>query len=178
MNAAPRTIRRRNSLFNELDVSRSQDVANTVLLPSPGIVRLRRANVSELMNRNVVSIHPDLPLATAAELFAQTDLDALPVVNAEGQILGMLEERVLRRAVQQPVEALVARSVADLCIPESIVIREHLPATQAAGLMVYEAVQRLAVVSCSDRLVGILSATDLLHWIAQCDGYVLPSPHR
>ncbi|MFT3927697.1 MAG: CBS domain-containing protein [Myxococcales bacterium] len=143
-------------------------------------VPLRRLSVADLMSRNVVCMRPHLSLDAAMQLFLETGLRAAPVVNEHGAVLGMLEESDLQLAVQAHAgrrgEEEAAICVGDLMMPVAFAVHEHTPATQAAGLMVYEAVRRVPVVSPDGTVVGVLSAADLLYWLARSDGYVLPAP--
>jgi len=139
-------------------------------------IPLRRARVYELMTRNVVCVRASLPLDAVMLLFVETHLKAVPVVDERGEVIGMLEESDVSQAIQAGDP--LARCVGDLMLPMRIAIMETLSASQAAGLMVYEGVQRMPVISCEGQVVGILSATDLLYWLARADGYVLPAPHK
>jgi CBS domain-containing protein len=145
------------------------------------LVKLRRASVRELMSRNVICVRPELSVDAVVALFVETALKAVPVVDEHGQVLGMLEERDVQQAIHAERSAgaeAPSRCAGDLMMPVPFTIREQLSAFQAAGLLVYEAVGRVPVVSGEGQVVGILSASDLLYWLARADGYVLPTPSR
>ncbi len=44
------------------------------------------------MARNVVTVGPEASVAEAAELMAQHDVSALPVVDAHNQLVGIISE--------------------------------------------------------------------------------------
>jgi acetoin utilization protein AcuB len=46
------------------------------------------ATVGDVMNRNVVCVHPESTAAQAAALMAEHDLSELPVVGADGGLIG------------------------------------------------------------------------------------------
>jgi CBS domain-containing protein len=73
--------------------------------------RLSRLTAQEIMNRQVRTVRPDQPIREAAEIMLQTGLRRLPVVNAEGILLGMLSRAdLLQVIVTSPVmHALVIR---------------------------------------------------------------------
>src|SRR5579862_3504509 len=48
--------------------------------------------VSDVMTRNVVSAQPDDTILTAARIMLQNRISGLPVVDAEGRLLGMVTE--------------------------------------------------------------------------------------
>lgn len=139
-------------------------------------IPLRRASVHELMSRNIVCVRATLTLDAVVALFVETGLKAVPVVDEESKVIGMLEESNVHQAIL--AGDATARAVGDIMLPMSFVIRESVSAAQAAGLMVYEGVQRVPVVSCDGQIIGILSASDIMYWLARADGYVLPSPRR
>ncbi len=53
----------------------------------PGNTRVR-----EVMTKQVVTIGPDAPVNEAADILAERRVDALPVVDAQGRLLGMLRD--------------------------------------------------------------------------------------
>lgn len=57
--------------------------------------------VSDLMTPDVVTIAPDESLQDAAELMISKHVRALPVVNAEGQMIGLLTRRHIVQAMLQ-----------------------------------------------------------------------------
>jgi CBS domain-containing protein len=137
---------------------------------------LKRTTVGELMTRNVVCVRPELGIDDAVQLFVETGLKAVPVVLEQGTVLGMVEEAdvVLAAQVHAADRDDARRTVGDVMMPVSFALHEQVSASQAAGLMVYESVHRVPVVSSEGRVVGLLSASDLLSWVARADGYVLP----
>lgn len=143
-------------------------------------ISLRRMSVGDLMSRNVVCVRPDLSLDAAVQLFLETGLKSIPVVSEQGRVLGMADESELQLAIQtssaDPLPA--TRSISDVMMPSAFAIHEQTSATQAAGMMVCEGVWRVPVVSSDGLVVGVISASDLLYWVARSDGYVLRAPGR
>src|SRR5271165_2533687 len=54
----------------------------------------------DVMVRDVVSVHPDTDVADAVKLLAEHDVSALPVVDGEGNLLGILSEADLIHRVE------------------------------------------------------------------------------
>ena len=46
----------------------------------------------DVMVRDVVTVHPDTDVAEAVKLLADHDVSALPVLDTEGNLLGVLSE--------------------------------------------------------------------------------------
>ncbi len=144
-------------------------------------VKLRRASVRELMSRNVICVRPELSIDALVALFVETGLKAVPVVDDVGQVRGMVEESEVHQAIhagRSGGSESSSRCAGDVMMPVPFVVREQLSAFQAAGLLVYESIPRVPVVSATGQVVGILSTADLLYWVARADGYVLPTPSK
>jgi CBS domain-containing protein len=115
--------------------------------------------VSTLMTDRVVAISPDAPLATALHLMASGDVRHLPVLDG-ARCLGVLMETDLMRAVAiggPPTVGPLARPV-----PMVPVGWRRSRAARAVLAGDIDAV----LVTDADRLVGILTATDLVRSLA------------
>ena len=55
---------------------------------------------SDVMVRNVVTVHPDTDVAYAIKLLAEHDVSALPVLDDAGNLVGMLSEADLIHLVE------------------------------------------------------------------------------
>src|SRR5271167_3962944 len=54
----------------------------------------------DVMVRDVVTVHPETDVAEAVKLLAEHDVSALPVVDGEGKLLGILSEADLMHRVE------------------------------------------------------------------------------
>lgn len=157
-----------------------------------GNIMLPRLPISELMTRNVLCVRPDLSLDALIELFVETGLKAVPVVDRDGALLGIVSEadallevharpRVSDASAKEGTASGRARLGACERTPTAeglmsalpITLPEHTPISQAAAVMVFEHASRVAVVSAKGEIVGMLSSTDILFWLARADGYLL-----
>lgn len=138
--------------------------------------------VSDVMNRRVVSIGPDAAVTDALRLMLDERISGLPVVAADGVVAGILTEGdFLRRSEigTEPhhgrwLEFLIGpgrlaneyvdthgRKVAEVMSTRVVGVTETMPLSEAVGLMEQHRVKRLPVLR-EGRLVGILSRADLL----------------
>ncbi len=116
--------------------------------------------VSEVMNRNVVTIDPGESVALAARLLSRHNVGSLPVCGPRGRLLGIVTDRdiVLRCVAPEedpqtiPVGSVMSRNPSFL-LPEDDI-------RQAAQLMSLHQVRRLPVTK-DGKLVGMLSLGDL-----------------
>ncbi len=56
-----------------------------------------RMSVGEFMTARVVTIHPESPIAEAAQLMLDNDVSGLPVTDVAGNIVGIVTEHDLLR---------------------------------------------------------------------------------
>jgi CBS domain-containing protein len=140
--------------------------------------------VSELMTPDVVCVGPDVAASHVGQLLVNSGISGVPVVDAEGHPLGLISKTDLLRELSLGLgpdgEPLATASgeaadltAADLMTPVAFSLREHASLAQAAALMAFEGVHRLPIVSEANRVVGILSATDVMRWVAQSSGYIV-----
>lgn len=79
---------------------------------SGGIVR--EVPISELIVRDLVAVAPDDPLAHALGLMFRHRIGSLPVVDAEGQLVGLLSERMLLGVAEAVLADLPVGALAPL----------------------------------------------------------------
>jgi CBS domain-containing protein len=117
-------------------------------------------DVSEIMTTEVFTCGGDDSLERAAQLMWDHDCGCIPVVQNDGQVIGLVTDRDACMAAYT-----TGRSLGDLRVSDAI-SREILscaPAdsvTDAAALMRTNQIRRLPVVN-DGRLVGILSLNDI-----------------
>jgi CBS domain-containing protein len=142
-----------------------------------GPISLPRLTVADLMTRNVLCVRPHLSLDVLTQLFVESQLKAVPVVDETGTVLGIVAEADVQLDVQtRSGDARGPRTAADVMMPAPFTLPEYVPVTRAAAMMVFEGVSSVVVVSAADTVVGVLSASDVLYWLAKADGFMVPPP--
>jgi len=151
------------------------------LQPLPGDKR-----VEEIMTRDVYFVHPDTLLAEVLNLMLTHMLKAVPVVDADQQVLGIITDGNLlaRGGVQERVavaerldqhllqarleilreEGKTARQVMSSPV---ITVLETATLAYATHQMVEHNFKRLPVVDAERRLVGMLSRVDVLRTVSE-----------
>jgi CBS domain-containing protein len=140
-------------------------------LPAPQL-----CTVDEVMTRDVVSVRPDTSVETLAELMLERNISGLPVVDAEGRLVGLVSKTDLVRAQNAPDDGSVSlprgvhevsgATVADLMSPRVLCVRTGAQLSEAARLMVDAGVHRLPVISRGGALQGMVSTSDVVRWVA------------
>ncbi|NNJ08854.1 CBS domain-containing protein [Chloroflexales bacterium ZM16-3] len=117
----------------------------------------------EIMTRSVISIREDARVEEAARLLARNRISGLPVVNADGSLVGLITEHDLI--------AKQGRTVADLMSRGVISVSADTDLDQVQHLLTNQRIRRVPVVE-HGKVVGILSRSDLVRQIAMrwvCD---------
>ncbi len=175
-----------NSLITAHDV----EVVHSGIAVREGLPDIK---VAEVMRREVVTVRPDSPLTEVVELLIDKDFTAVPVVDQERRVVGMVSDSDLltrggmsvtlslkRAADPEFVRQLQSelenpdRRVGDVMITEVVTIAPDSSIGAAARLMVQRRLKRLPVVDGERRLLGIVGRLDLLNTIAAAD---LPQWH-
>jgi CBS domain-containing protein len=147
---------------------------------------MRKHTVAEVMTRDVVSVPESAGYKEIVESLAKREVSAVPVVDGEGRVLGIVSEADLLYKAEyagQPPEARLwqrkrvrtgrakagADTAADLMTAPAIVISPDDRVTTAAKLMDTESVKRLPVVDEHGQLVGIVSRGDVLRLFLRDD---------
>lgn len=115
----------------------------------------------DIMTRTVATIRPEASAQEAAQLLYQKRISGAPVVDAGGNIIGIITEADIISKVNR--EGLL---VADIMSHEIIAVGEETPVNEIAALLTERKIKRVPVV-CEGKLVGIVSRADIVHAVAQ-----------
>ncbi len=138
----------------------------------PGRVLL--TPVARVMRADLTCFSANVPLSRVREALVDGGFSGAPVVDAEGHPIGVISLTDLVRAGSasddQPVEQLMTPVVCTL--PETAEL------ARAAAVMAFEGIHRVLIVSSTRRVVGIVTALDVMHALAQSAGFMVPEDLR
>lgn len=134
--------------------------------------------VADVMTREPVTVAPATPFKSCANLLRIHELSAIPVVGADGTLVGLVSEADLlakeiststtgRRPL--PDRKAMAFTVDDLMTPDLVMTTPDAPLTTAASLMFEHHLKVLPVVDASNRLVGVVSRAQVLRVFLRSD---------
>ena len=124
--------------------------------------------VHECMTVNPITISPKTTYAQASRLLRLKKLHALPVVDKEGQLVGIVTEKNLLDI--SPVAVLGMHTISDLlsaiAVEEAmttrvITVQEDYPLEDAARILIDHKIRSLPVMR-GDQLVGMVTWIDIL----------------
>jgi CBS domain-containing protein len=116
--------------------------------------------VREIMSHNVKQISSTATIGEAAECMREYDVGALPVTQ-DRKTVGVITDRdIVIRAIAADMDPRIT-PVKEAMTPELVCCEEYDRIEDAARIMEDRQVRRLLVVDSADRVVGILSVSDL-----------------
>jgi predicted transcriptional regulator len=122
--------------------------------------------VEQIMQSTLVTVTPETTLAEARRLTRQRGIRHLLVVEHD-RLVGIVSDRDLRGATGDPaVSEIMTRAV--------LTVVPNTPVEEAGRLMVHEKISALPVM-LGDRLVGVVTETDVLQLFVRALGATEPS---
>jgi len=141
---------------------------------------------ADLMTREVISVSPETPVAEVADIILNKRVSALPVVDDDGRLLGIVSEGDLIRSADSqrdahrswwlvlltPVKAEIdsflgdaGRRVRDVMSRDVLMAREDEPLKHLITLLARSRIKRIPIVT-DGKLMGIVSRVDVLRHLA------------
>jgi CBS domain-containing protein len=118
--------------------------------------------IKEAATLNVTACSPDTDLAAAAKIMWDGDCGAVPVVNDERRIVGLITDRDICIAAATRAASPANIRVGDVMSAEVHTCRPHDDVRSALKTMRDQKVRRVPVVDEQQRLIGIVSLNDLV----------------
>ncbi|MFD6191937.1 CBS domain-containing protein [Streptomyces sp. NPDC060275] len=140
--------------------------------------------VSDVMTHTAVAVGPQAPLKDVIALMDQWKVSALPVLEGEGRVVGLVSEADLLpkeefrdsdpdRFTQMRRLTDLAKAggltAADVMTAPAVTVHPDATLAQAARIMAQRKVKRLPVVNAEGLLEGIVSRADLLKVFLRTD---------
>lgn len=144
-------------------------------------------NAVEIMTHKPVTVRSDLPILAAIRIMLGRGISGLPVVDEEGDLVGMVTEGDLLRRVEMRTEKRRpdwlafftgtdrlareyvqshSRNVADVMTRDVVSVSEDAPLEEIVELMIGRRIKRVPVVR-GTKLVGIVTRANLLRLLAE-----------
>ena len=142
----------------------------------------------DVMVRNVLTVGPDTSVADAVAMLVKHDISALPVVNPDGSLIGILSEADLLEREElgaehhypwwieslMPASKLAERfakahgkRVSEVMSTNVIFASEDTPVSEIAALLETHRIKRVPIIN-DGKIVGIVSRSNLMQALASC----------
>jgi CBS-domain-containing membrane protein len=119
-------------------------------------------SVAEIMSRDVFSVRATADLTSASfELLAEF-VSGAPVVDEQDALVGVLSQTDLLRAQAHPT-----LRVGDVMTQDVLTVEPSAPAEEVIWALLNNHVHRVIVIDAERRVVGVVTAMDVLRAIAK-----------
>jgi CBS domain-containing protein len=156
----------------EYESLETEYLKHTPMMPSAVPVRREKkaVKVKEKMTKNPTAVTPEEALKDAVWKMERGHFRHLPVVDNDGKLIGMLSDRDIRLirpslafvGSEEAAAQLWSLAVQQAAVFDPISVKPESTLKEAAELMLRWGVGGLPVVDLGDKLVGIVTYTDLL----------------
>jgi len=147
--------------------------------------------VKEIMTKDVVSVKPDDNAKDALGLLLKMQISGLPVIDAQGKLIGMFTEKdVLKnilpsyiekvgrfvyeenpKSIKKKFEDLVNLTISQLMRKEIVTVDEDTSLCEVTHLMLTQNVRRIPVLNKEKKVVGIVAREDIIKAYAKEAGW-------
>jgi CBS domain-containing protein len=127
---------------------------------SKGVQEILQAHIRTVMNAQVIMVGPETPLVDVAREIAAHAIGAVPVVNEDHRLLGLVSTSDLVGFLQQR-QGLENKIARDAMSAEPPSIDEFATAEEAIDVLRNALIRHLPVTR-EGRLVGLVTASDLI----------------
>ena len=146
--------------------------------------------VSEIMTREPITVSPETSLESAIKILADNQLSGLPVIDAQGDLVGVISETDLTWQAtgvdtppyimfldsviylqnpakhNQEIHKALGQTVAEAMSDRPITVKESQLVKEAARIMHEKKVRRLPVINAQSKLVGMITQGDVIRMMA------------
>jgi CBS domain-containing protein len=134
----------------------------------------------DIMTTPVITVRPQTSIKEAAGLLVDHGISALPVVNEDDELVGIVSEGdlITLETVPDPRSEILhvfqrehatPRFVSEVMTRHVVTLPENVDAAHAARLMLEKRVKSIPIVS-GTHVVGIVARRDILTMLARSDG--------
>jgi len=157
---------------------------------------LEETAAADLMTRDVLSVHPAMGVRELADFLTENEISGVPVIDAQGKLVGVVsatdiaqkgggegnyaldqsDPRFFVRSFDDTLDVEEMRNlhiendeliVRDIMTPTVFTVSAETRAADIAREMVSGRIHRVFVTNLEGRVVGIVSALDLLKLLAE-----------
>ena len=144
--------------------------------------------VQDVMTHDAITVIPSVGIKAAMTKLAFAEISSMPVVDDEGHLCGIVSEADLiqevaddPRAHERPVTihpVAPPHTVEDVYTRSPVAIGPHDDVTAAVDVMTAKGFKSLPVVDHDNRLLGVVSRSDIVRALARDDDVIADDVRR
>jgi predicted transcriptional regulator len=144
----------------------------------------------DIMTQKIVSVPLELPVEKLAAVFLDNKISGAPVVDDDGQLIGVVTESDLidqtknlhiptvvsildsflflesPNKMDEEIKKMAGRNVGDICTKKPTVVQTETPLSDVATIMAEKNLHTLPVME-DNRLVGVIGKSDIIRTLIQ-----------
>ena len=135
------------------------DIRNILLIKPTRIVNIPKEYVKNICSKRVITIKKGMCIRDVAKLFSENKISGAPVVDDNGNVIGIVTDQNLIYAIannleNEPIEKVMDKNIIKVCENDDIynIIR----------LFSILDTDRFVVVNENDKIMGIITRTDIV----------------
>ena len=118
--------------------------------------------ISQLLKRDVISIHPNKTVFNAIKLLTENNIGALPVINDNKELCGIISERDIIRAMSQNIGTNFKKSLINSIMTSNVItISNNAISEDIMDIMTKNKIRHIPIVE-NKLLMGIVSIGDVV----------------
>ena len=146
--------------------------------------------VADVMSRDPITVKPQTPIKEAIKILVEHRISGLPVVDDAGKAVGVISETDLlwqETGVEPPLYIMfldsviflenparheqelhkaLGQTVGEVMSTDAVTVKPDQPLQKAAKLMQEKSIRRLAVTDEGEKVIGVLTAGDIVRAMA------------
>lgn len=145
--------------------------------------------VKEIMTKGVISLPPEMSVKEAMYILFERKISGLPVINAQGKLVGMFTEKdILRTSLPSYIEKVgsfvyedsksmrikIAKfdklKVEQIMRREVATVGEEVSIYEVVHIMLIQKMRRIPVVDRQGKVIGIIAREDIVKALAKMAG--------
>jgi len=135
------------------------------------MISIPKVQIKSLISKKLVALKPDMTLKEASQIFYKEGIRGAPVLDNEGKTLGILTTADIIKAF---FEGKYDAKVSEYMKSNVISIRDEDDILTAIKKMLIYNVGRLLVYNQDQKVIGIVTRTDILKTIAGLEELITP----
>ena len=137
---------------------------------------MKQERVQEWMSASVITVKTETSLPEAHQIMVSEEIRRLPVVAADGRLLGIITLGDLRAAQPSPATSLnieernylLSNLTAErIMTPDPVIIHPQQTIGEAAQIMLDKRISGLPVVDENGRICGIITESDIFRMVVR-----------
>lgn len=130
--------------------------------------------IEEIMIKDVTTLSPNNTVKDALQIMRDKKIRHLPILSTEGMLVGIVTDRDLKEVVPSSISEIIDNSTYDTPLAEvmtkNLIIGHPMDFVEEAAVTFYDnKIGSLPIVS-NNKLVGIITETDLLYKYIELTG--------